>query len=56
MAKIKRVMVSVTEEEAEKISKISHEILGRKNMSATLSYIIVQYEKLKSKEKENDDE
>ena len=49
--KEKRTTVSITEKERQVVEKISIEIMGRVNLSATLSYIIRQWTKMK---KDND--
>lgn len=52
MARVKRVMVSITEDESNRVKKVSEQIFARVNISATLSYIIKQFEIYKERERE----
>ena len=49
--KEKRTTVSITDKEREIIEKLSIELMGRVNLSATLSYIVRQWTKMR---KDND--
>ena len=49
--KEKRTTVSITEKEREIIERLSVELMGRVNLSATLSYIVRQWTKMR---KDND--